>query len=308
MEDKRKGFTSTLFSSPERGTGGKAGYRGNCCPGIIEAFITQYGMKYLSDYAVGGGTTKDVCERMGVKGFWTDLRLGFDLTKDEIPDIPENIFYHPPYWNMNGKIVYSNTEYDWREVKERYGYDPRESDLSQIADWEQFLRKLNQTVMKQYAALERGGRMGILMGDIKKKGRLYSMLFGIAKPGTVEQVVIKQQYHCTSDRIAYRSDAFIPLAHEYLLILRKELPFTLDYQITRTVRLSMQDSLSVTWKDVVAAVLKEEGNISLQELYTCVEGFKKCKGNPFWKEKIRQTLYRYNCFSKKESGCWALCA
>ncbi|MCD8362825.1 MAG: hypothetical protein LUC98_07690 [Lachnospiraceae bacterium] len=134
------------------------------------------------------------------------------------------------------------------------------------------------------------------------------MLFGIAKPGTVEQVVIKQQYHCTSDRTAYRSGSFIPLAHEYLLILRKELPFTLDYQITRTVRLSMQDSLSVTWKDVVAAVLKEEGNISLQELYTCVEGFKKCKGNPFWKEKIRQTLYRYNCFSKKESGCWALCA
>ena len=46
-----KGFESTIFSSPIRGSGGDATYRGNCCPGIIEKFIEQYDMKYLSDYA-----------------------------------------------------------------------------------------------------------------------------------------------------------------------------------------------------------------------------------------------------------------
>lgn len=48
-----KGFESTIFSSPIRGSGGDATYRGNCCPGIIEKFIEQYDMKYLSDYAIG---------------------------------------------------------------------------------------------------------------------------------------------------------------------------------------------------------------------------------------------------------------
>ena len=52
-----KGFESTIFSSPIRGSGGDATYRGNCCPGIIEKFIEQYDMKYLSDYAIGSGTT-----------------------------------------------------------------------------------------------------------------------------------------------------------------------------------------------------------------------------------------------------------
>ncbi len=58
-------FDSSIFSTPKRGEGGKSSYRGNCCPQIIEAFINQYNMKYLSDYAIGGGTTKDVCERLG---------------------------------------------------------------------------------------------------------------------------------------------------------------------------------------------------------------------------------------------------
>lgn len=98
-----KGFESTIFSSPIRGSGGDATYRGNCCPGIIEKFIEQYDMKYLSDYAIGSGTTVDVCNRKHVNGYWTDLRLGFDLLNADIPDVPENIFYHPPYWNMNGK-------------------------------------------------------------------------------------------------------------------------------------------------------------------------------------------------------------
>ena len=74
-----KGFESTIFSSPIRGSGGDATYRGNCCPGIIEKFIEQYDMKYLSDYAIGSGTTVDVCNRKHVNGYWTDLRLGFDL-------------------------------------------------------------------------------------------------------------------------------------------------------------------------------------------------------------------------------------
>lgn len=308
MENNKMKFESTIFSSPVRGVGGKSSYRGNCCPGIIEAFINQYSMKYLSDYAIGGGTTKDVCERMGVKGVWTDLRLGFDLMNNDIPDCPENIFYHPAYWNMNGKIIYSNTEYSWKEVKKKYGYDPRKTDLSQLPTWDAFVKALNYTVLKQFAALENGGRMGILMGDIKSKGKLYSMLFEIAKPGTVEQVVIKTQHNCVSDRTSY-SGSFIPTAHEYFLILRKDSPYVLDFQIARNVKMDIRDSECVTWKDVVFATLENlKGTASLSQIYSEIDGHKKCMSNPHWKEKVRQVLQSYDIFTSNERGYWALAA
>ena len=302
-------FEGTIFSSPERGKGGKSSYRGNCCPGIIEAFINQYKMKYLSDYAIGGGTTKDVCEKMGVNGVWTDLRLGFDLMTHEIPDCPENIFFHPPYYNMNGKIIYSNTEYDWKEVQQKYGYDPRNTDLSQCKSWEQFVKMMNFTVMKQYAALQKGGRFAILMGDIKTKGRLYSMLFEIVKPGTVEQVVIKTQHNCVSSRTNY-SGNFIPTMHEYLLILRKDFPYMLNFQMTKNVKLDVRDSESATWKDVVLAVMEElHQEATLEKIYKQIEGHKKCETNKNWRAKVRQILNQQpSVFFSPQRGVWALVA
>lgn len=300
-------LNTTMFSTPKRGVGGKSSYRGNCCPQIIEAFINQYSMNYLSDYAIGGGTTKDVCERMGVKGVWTDLRLGFDLMNHDIPDCPENIFYHPPYWDMNGKIIYSNTQYSWKEVKNKYGYDPRETDLSQLTTWDAFVKALNYTVLKQFAAMEKGGRMGILMGDIKSKGQLHSMLLEIAKPGTVEQIVIKEQYNCVSDRTTY-SGSFINLAHEYLLILRKDMPYTLDFQMARNCTLDIRDSFDVTWKDVVFAVMQKLKKADLAAVYGEIEGYKKAISNPHWKDKVRQVLQQLQKVGKVNNmsrGVWA---
>ena len=310
--DNKIRFDSSIFSTPRRGEGGKSSYRGNCCPQIIEAFINQYNMHYLSDYAIGGGTTKDVCERLGVKGIWTDLRLGFDLMVNDIPDVPENIFYHPAYWNMNGKIIYSDTQYSWKEVKDKYGYDPRNTDLSQAPTWEKFIKMLNYTVLKQFSALEKGGRLGILMGDIKSKGNVHSMLLEIAKPGIVESIVIKQQHNCWSNRAVSYSGTFIPTDHEYFLILRKESPYILDFQIAKDITLDIRDSVDATWKDVVIAAMEYLGsNASLEQIYGQLEGHRKSKTNPNWKAKIRQTLQNLrDCglAASTERGVWALAA
>lgn len=311
MENKIK-FDSSIFSAPKRGVGGKSSYRGNCCPQIVEAFINQYKMKYLSDYAIGGGTTKDVCERLGVKGTWTDLRLGFDLMVNDIPDVPENIFYHPAYWNMNGKIIYSDSQYSWKEVKDKYGYDPRNTDLSQAPTWEKFVQMLNFTVLKQFAALEKGGRMGILMGDIKSKGQLKSMLLEIAKPGIVESIVIKQQFNCWSNRSVNYSGSFIPTDHEYFLILRKKSDYILDFQITRNVKLDMRDSADSTWKDVIVAVLGfYDKPVSNEQIYAQLEGHKKAANNPNYRAKIRQTLQYLRdkgIVIQIERGMWQMAA
>lgn len=304
-------FDSTIFSTPKRGEGGSASYRGNCCPQIIEAFINQYSMTYLSDYCVGSGTTIDVCKKLGVKGFFSDLRLGFDLMNHDIPDCPENIFYHPAYYNMNGKIIYSDTQYDWKEVQDRYGYDPRKTDLSQSSSWEGFIKALNYSTLKQYSALQAGGRLGILMGDIKTKGKINSMLFEIAKPGIVEAVIIKQQHNCVSGRTKY-SGNFIPTDHEYFLILKKESPYMLDFQMAKNVALDIRDSLSSTWKDVVMAVLQKlKKASSLEDIYREIEGYRKASQNSNWQAKVRQVLQELQMKGLAQSpyrGTWGMVA
>ena len=61
--------------------------------------------------------------------------------------------------------------YKASEVQQKYGYDPKRLDLSRIGSWNDFVDAMNYAMMKQYTALENGGRMAVLMGDIKKKGK-----------------------------------------------------------------------------------------------------------------------------------------
>ena len=76
----------SVVSYPDRGEGGNNQYRGNCSPKLIEDIIAQYGVRNLSDYMVGSGTTEDVCNRLGVPGTFLDLNRGFDMMSMDIPD------------------------------------------------------------------------------------------------------------------------------------------------------------------------------------------------------------------------------
>lgn len=295
----------SVVSYPERGEGGNNQYRGNCSPKLIEDIIGQYGVHYLSDYMVGSGTAEDVCRRLDVPGTFLDLNRGFDMMSMDIPDRPENVFWHPPYDTI---VTYSDVMYSAQDIMQRYGFDPRVNDLSRCKNWEDFVKKMNYCCLKQFTAMEKSGRMFILMGDIKKKGKLYSMLLDIAKPGTVEQIIIKTQHNCVSDRRAY-SGKFVPIAHEYLLVLRKDAPLIFDISMSRKVTCDVRDAAGSTWRDVVASVLEDAGSpLSLSEIYQRVDGHKKCQTNHSWKEKIRQTLQINPCFHAIERGVWAVAA
>ncbi len=161
-------------------------------------------------------------------------------------------------------------------------------------------------MMKQFSALEKGGRMAVLMGDIKKKGKLYSMLSEIVKPGTLENIIIKAQHNCFSDNMHY-SGSFIPILHEYVMIVRKDNPLVIPILATKRIEADVRDMPGATWKDVVAGVMEEKGKISLSHLYAQIEPYKKAKQNRWWKEKVRQTLYSYpDCFCQTEKGVWQL--
>ena len=295
---------TSIVSYPERGEGGNNRYRGNCSPKLIEDLIGFFKPTEICDYMCGSGTTKAAADKCGIQSRLYDLHSGFDIMNSEIKERPEFIFWHPPYWDI---IKYSDVMYKASDVQNRYGYDPRKLDLSRIPNWEQFVEAMNYAMMKQFASLEKGGRMAVLMGDIKKRGKLYSMLAEIIKPGTLENIIIKAQHNCFSDNTQY-SGNFIPILHEYVMIVRKDTPLLVPVIVAKEIKADIRDMAGTTWRDVVAAVLEEcTEAVTLTYLYEQIEPHKKAQNNKHWREKIRQTLQiNPNHFHHTDRGMWVL--
>lgn len=286
----------SIVSYKERGAGGNSKYRGNCSPKLIEDLIRQFKIEDISDYMRGSNTTGEVAAMLNIRSNTYDLNCGFDLVNDDIKERNQFIFWHPPYWDI---IKYSGYQ---------YGDKPLKNDLSHIVDYNEFIKLSNYCLAKQFASLKLNGRIAILMADVKKNRELYSMLLDINKLGTLEQILIKEQYNCQSDNKKYRNEDFIRITHEYLLILRKDQPYLLDYTISKKGRMDIRDSLKITWKDLVASVLENIGKKgSLERIYREIDGHKKCYSNNNWKEKIRQTLQIYtDIFKRVDRGVWEL--
>lgn len=284
----------SVVSYPERGQGGKSSYRGNCSPKLIEDLIGFYKPQSISDYSCGSGTVEDVAKTLGLVSNCYDLNRGFDLIDDEIEERNDFIFYHPAYWDI---IKYSGHQ---------YGHEPLKNDISHIADYGEFCRWMNYSIMKQFSSLKTGGRMAVLVGDIKKQGRLYSMVMDMVKPDTLEQVIIKTQHNCTSDRRSY-AGRFIPIEHEYLVVLRRDNPFIGQLSITKTIDFDIRDSSCVSWKDLIASVLEDARKaLPLKDIYRAVENHKKAAANPHFKEKVRQVLNAHPVFRRVDTGVYGL--
>lgn len=298
-------MNSSIVSYKDRGIGGNNKYRGNCSPALIADLIDTFHVKQISDYMCGSNTTADVAKAKGIEFNTYDLHSGFNLLTDDIAERCNSIMWHPPYWSI---IKYSDNMYSAKEVEKKYGYNPNEYDLSHCKTWDDFVQKMNYCCLKQYASLERGGMFFILLGDIKKNRKLYSMILDIAKPGIIDSIVIKEQHNCFSDNIIYKNNNFISIKHEYLLILRKDNSLFYEVKITKNYNQDIRDVKNATWKDIIASILEDYNRpVTLSEIYIKLEGHKKTESNKYWKEKIRQTLQIYpNIFKKQQQGVWKL--
>lgn len=72
-----------------------------------------------------------------------------------------------------------------------------------------------------------------------------------------------------------------------------------------------QATLWSTWKNVVRhAIVQLGGKASLSDLYEVIAGMASDRigQNKHWKEKVRQTLQRADCFEPVERGVWSLTA
>lgn len=303
---------STVLSFPDRGDWGAKNYRGNCSGWYLCYLIWKYKVTKLAELFAGSGTGSDAARDMGISYIGADLNptparpniLTVNAVTDDVPEEfygADMIFMHPPY----GKEI--NISYAGNMYADPTG-ELSKYDLGQMP-WEHFIKTLNEIIMKYYAAMDKGATMTILMGDVRRNNKFYSMLTDIVKPGSLEQIIIKTQHNCVSNGRTYSNRNFVPIVHEYLMVLKKLSPYIIDFQLSQKYELDIRDSVSATWKDVVYAVLKKIGRkATLEEIYKEIESYKKCSSNQFWQAKVRQTLQTGNMFVHVSTGVWTIAA
>ena len=302
---------TSFMAFPERGEGGDKKWRGNCAPQVIEA-ITKYVMdckryegKSLDSFTLldpmsGSGTSAAVAKSLGIKSVLYDLnpspsagRGGFNALTDEVDASADLIFVHPPYYTA---IPYSGN---------MWGDKPDPNDLSRCTSWEEFTDKLNTVYKKLFFALRNGGRLAMLVGDIKLQGKFYSMADETMKMGEFESFIVKGQYNCVSDGRTYRKP-FIPIVTEYMLVCKKNDPLVIlfDKRLHGVFDTSKKDDKGLTWMHLIRATLESlGGKASLEALYARLQNHEKAKRNANWQARIRATLYENpNEFSRDGRG------
>jgi len=202
---------TSVVSYPNRmALWGSSTYRGNCDGRLVKDLICRYGARKVGDPMEGSGTSRDVVaglnkyKRAGIDYWGGDLRGGFDLTKQDLPGRFDFVWIHPPYWNI---------------VQYRSG----QNDLSNFESYERFREMLMVCLRRCYEALEVGGRLAVLIGDVRRSGRYTPIVKDVLNfpYGEIRSVIIKVQHNCTSDRKRYGKMEDVPIRHEYCVVFKK---------------------------------------------------------------------------------------
>lgn len=128
-----------------------------------------------------------------------------DFIKDSRIDF---ICTHPPYANI---IEYSKGI---------------EGDIS-LLEVEQFLTEMKKVAKESFRVLKRGKMCAVMLGDIRKNGKIiplgFRMMECFLQSGFVnKEIIIKEQYNCNSTSYwEKRNNNFLLLAHEYIFVFQK---------------------------------------------------------------------------------------
>lgn len=203
---RRRAPLASVVSYPDRGPWGDNRYPGNCSGYMLIDLCATYRPATLLDPMEGGGTSREVCADMGIAYSGFDLRGGVDSLSDEIGQGYDLIFWHPPYHDMK---VYSD---DLR-------------DMSRAGSLPAFLALLRNGYRRFFERLAPGGRLAILMGDLRRQGRYEPLTAEVARldRAHLEAIVVKVQHNVSSNKTRY-GGAFIPILHETLTIFRRDPP------------------------------------------------------------------------------------
>lgn len=288
----------SVISYLERGNYGNLKYRGNCSGNVIKDLLNHFyptsKPKQFIEIFSGGGTGEDVAKELQINNsLHLDLNNGWDALVDEIPSGSDFIFSHPPYWDI---ISYE---------KQRNSYS--KNDLSNNMPYEEFIEKLNIVNEKIYHSLLYGGRHAMLIGDVRKQGKYYSIIKDMAWYGDLESHIIKIQYNCLSNNKIYSNNNFIPIKHEHLLVFKKNKLWLVNEKITNTIQINIMEVTNITWRDLIQTTIQYLKNeATIDEIYSILVKSKKAENNNYVREKIRQILNNNSNFQKVENK-WKIC-
>jgi hypothetical protein len=296
-------LSTTIFTSPQREagiSGGRAEWRGNHPPTLSREVFEWLKPRMIADPMCGSGTTGDVAKQMGI-GCWSgDLQTGFNLLADEIPAPADLVWVHPPYWDI---ILYSG---------QVWGKEAHPDDLSRCPDYDTFIRRLDQAHYNAYQAVRSGGHLAILVGDVKRKGLLYSIQRDMRWYGEPVQVIIKLQHNVQSSTKSYGGN-FVAIQHEYLIITRKPSQsanaWLLSVRLGQTREIDQRGLERQGWRSIVWTALSALGGRGeLQAIYQQANSHTRVKlaetKGTDWQAIIRRVLQE-SC-TPLERGLWAL--
>jgi hypothetical protein len=200
---RRRAPLTSIVSYPDRGPWGDNRYPGNSSCYLLIDLCATYAPRTVLDPMEGGGTSRDVCADMGIAYQGFDLHSGVDSLRDEIGSGYDLIFWHPPYHDMK---IYSD--------------DPR--DLSRAGSLAAFGALLRAGYWRFFELLVPGGRLAILIGDLRRRGRYEPLTADVARldRNHIEGIIVKAQHNVSSNRTHY-GGAFVPILHETLTIFRR---------------------------------------------------------------------------------------
>jgi hypothetical protein len=202
---------TSLYHFHRAGEYGDRGYPGNCGGNLIKDLLIYFkpdGM--VLDPMSGSGTCADVCKELAIPCMSWDIRRGLDACEPQVfgTDTFAFIWAHPPYWRQK---LYADDE----------------RDLSRSPTLEHFLRRYGQFISNCAAALKRGGKLAILMGDYSDRDagfvpltyhtKRLAFAAGLRQHGTD---IIRFSHGASSSKKVYRS-SFIPGLHDVCMIFEK---------------------------------------------------------------------------------------
>lgn len=228
---------TTIWSFPDRGSwathSGK--YRGNWSPYIPRNLILLYSKEgdCILDQFLGSGTTLIEAKLLSRNA------VGFDVNENAIKVANENLKFtceseskiiikkgsatdlgiisdnkidlictHPPYSDI---IKYS---------------DNIENDLS-LLSLEDFINQMYKVGCESYRVLKKDKICAVMMGDIRRKGKVVPLGFEVMqcfiKSGfMIKEIIIKEQHNCRSTSYWNKQTKnFLMLAHEYIFVFQK---------------------------------------------------------------------------------------
>ncbi|WP_236574423.1 MULTISPECIES: hypothetical protein [unclassified Hydrogenophaga] len=302
---KRTGMASSVVSYPDRGPWGNSKWRGNASGHLYRELFEQVKPKVFVDPMVGGGTSIEVAQEMGIEAYGLDLFEGFDAVSDDIltkvGKHADLIVSHAPY---SGMIKYAGPGGMWGDKN-----DP--ADLSQCIDDADFHEKMQMVLLNQRRATRPGGYYGTLIGDWRRGGKYtcyMAEMLARMPSNELAAVIIKTQHNCVSDFKSYGAMKMPRIQHEYLCLWEKR-------SVSAVVLLSTivkegQQRVSGTWKNIVRLVLQALGGVApLEKLYAAIAAAapEQLKTNQHWRAKVRQTLQLHaDIFQRKQEGVWAV--